>query len=331
MAQTQNGTAVPVFIVGAARSGTTLVYSLLLSSGVFPLYEAETHLLESCPRYGSLDDEANFARLMADWLGSKQFARSRLDAEQFRAVARRHRGSCAELLGCFMACIAERQGKQRWVEKTPAHVFHLATLARAFPDARFVHVIRDGRDVALSKRKMGWIEGRDPLRQLLHGALQWQAAVRAGRAAGRRLGERYLELRYEDLTEQPEAAIAQLAHFIEAPLSLEAVRDSSVVALGRGNTAFGENMRGVSRQATQRWRRGLSAEEVWALERVVGPTLTALGYELGSVQPQSPVAPGWRWRLYGEFYGARLALRRLLKHHTPLGRLSTPRWEQSAG
>jgi len=74
----------PIFIVGSARSGTTLLYSILLSSGKFPLYEAESLLLSVCRfKYGNLKKRKNFKKFLNDWFRSKQFIRSGLNKEFF--------------------------------------------------------------------------------------------------------------------------------------------------------------------------------------------------------------------------------------------------------
>src|SRR6202021_77236 len=98
--------------------------------------------------------------------------------------------SVPELLRLVVAARAVATGKQRWGNKTPKQVFYLPALARLFPDALFVHVVRDGRQVTISRSTL---EGGHS--SLLLNALLWREAVRAGHSAGERLGSaRYFEL-----------------------------------------------------------------------------------------------------------------------------------------
>ncbi len=100
-----------------------------------------------------------------------------------------------------MESITKSQGKKRWVEKTPSNIMHMERLLTLFPGAKFIHVIRDGRDVAISRRKLGWTTSitNDPLRELLFNALDWEKTVKYGRHCGDRLGKNYMEIRYEDI------------------------------------------------------------------------------------------------------------------------------------
>lgn len=305
----------PVFVVGASRSGTTLVYSALLASGAFPVYEAETRLLNLCPaKYGSLRREASFRRFLSDWLRSRQFARSGLGPAEFTRIAAAHRDSYVQLLEAFMTCVARQQGKRRWAEKTPGHLFAMPELARSFPDARFIHVLRDGRDVALSRRRLGWTgRSRSPRSQLLSAALQWEIAVRTGRAHGRRLEDRYAEVRYEDLVREPEGGFRQIADFACVPIDLGRLDASHLGALGSANTAFADPLKGVSRAAVGRWRRVLEPHEVELLETEVGETLRLLGYDV-----TAPLRPSLRGRLLRSWIRAKHFGRR----RTPLGRLA---------
>jgi hypothetical protein len=313
----------PVFVVGSSRSGTTLLYSILQASGRFALYEAETFLLERGPaRYGDLGRDRNFEAFLGGWLGSEQFRRSGLDPERFTEGARRQERSYAAILRYFMDSVADAQGRARWVEKTPSHVFHLAEVARGFSDARVIHLVRDGRDVALSKRKLGWtgVRGAAPLAQLVFAAKTWEAAVREGRRGGEALGDRYLECRYEDLVGDPDAVLERLSAFLGIPLEREALEQSGVGALGRNNTVYGDKSGGISGRAVARWRRDLSPREQAVLERAVGPTLRAFGYGTGEAPGTLGAWDRARVAWWSAFFGARMRLRGFLKRHTPLGR-----------
>src|SRR5439155_5974632 len=109
------------------------------------------------------------------------------------------------------ALYARSQGKTRYGDKTPWFVLYLPLLSRMFPEARFLHLIRDGRDVALAIRDVDWGPSDPPLI-----ADFWARRVRAGRKAGGRLEPgRYDELRYEDLLADPEGRTRDLCAFFD--------------------------------------------------------------------------------------------------------------------
>lgn len=296
------------------------MYSMLLSSGEVAVYEAESRILECSSRYGPLTRRRNFEALLADYLASRQFARSGLEAQSFVREALVRCTSYVELLAFFMGSIAAAQGKRRWVEKTPNHVYYMDVLSHAFPDSLFIHVIRDGRDVAVSQRRLGWLDRytRDPLLQLVWGGKIWEGMVRSGIRGGRDLGQRYLEVRYEDMVADVAAVARQLHAFTGLPLSMSKIEGSRVGALRRGNTAFGDTMRGVSNKAVGRWKQELTEDESRAVEWAVRKSLRRLGYRLEVVGGAGGASVGAR--LHALAAPLLLNSKRLLNRYTPVGR-----------
>ena len=148
---TRSRSSAPVFVLGSPRSGTTLLYHMLLSAGDFAVYRAESealHLLE--PRFGDLSVERNKRRLMQAWLKTRLFAATGLDAAplQERVMAECRNGG--DFLRIVMEETARRQGVARWAECTPDHLLYLPRIKQTIPEALVIHIIRDGRDVALS-------------------------------------------------------------------------------------------------------------------------------------------------------------------------------------
>ena len=124
-----------------------------------------------------------------------------------------------EAIAAVFAAYAAQRGKPRWGDKTPLYMQHLDLLDRLFPDARFVHPIRDGRDAALSFLAVppglmteGWGHPRDAAGF----ACQWAIEVRAARRLGARVGaDRYLEVRYEELVADPDTVLRAVCAFAE--------------------------------------------------------------------------------------------------------------------
>jgi hypothetical protein len=315
------GADFPVFVVGSPRSGTTLVYSILLSSGEFPIYEAESRILECGSRYGRLSNSRNFRRFEQHYRRSRQFVRSGLNPDEFFPRAMEQCDSFLDFLRLFMESMAAAQDKTRWTEKTPNHVLHMEALARAFPTAKFVHMVRDGRDVALSQRSADMTHQfhADPLIQLVWGAKVWDLLATQGARSGRALGDRYLELRYEQVVTRLDETIDRLSAFTEIDLDKTRIAQTKVGALARANTAFtDEEMEGVSQNAKERWKERLDPEEQRALEWTIGGSLRRFGYSLSD--PPLP-APGARVRMHARLAPAALLAKRYLNRYTPIGRL----------
>jgi len=318
----------PIFIVGSSRSGTTLLYSILLSSGEFPLFEAETHLLDLCPViYGDIRRKRNYERFLADWLASKPFRRSGLDRHRFRAETGDAWDHYVDFLKHFLDSVARSQAKTRWVEQTPGHVYFADIICERFPGVKFIHVIRDGRDVALSRRRTGWsgTGSRDPRKQLISAAVSWEASVKQGKKIGERLGSDYLEVRYEDIVLQLASVLEKLRSFAGIEIGEASLAASNVGSLRSGNTAYEEKMAGISGKGVYRWKTLLSPEDVRLLNWILGRTLRELGYEIDQAPCTKPVDVELRYRLYACRSRALFWPKRWLKHHTPLGCLSRDR------
>jgi hypothetical protein len=309
-----------VFVYGTARSGTTLTYSLLMASGRFPVYEAESRIMECESRYGSLRSPGNRRRFLHDFMDSRQFARARISRDAFEGLVERQPRSYAELLGDFMWEICRAQGKSRWAEKSPNNVHFVEALASYFPEARFVHVIRDGRAVVMSQREHGFGDpyAGDPRRQLIWIASVWDFQVESGRLGARLGPSRYLEIHYEDLITNFEGSLRRLERFAEVELDPSTVNQSQVGALGASNTTFDMGERGISTGSLHRWREMLAPEEIALLDWQIGDRLRGLGYDVQAPSYTPTVADRLTRVL------SRLALRgkHRLNLSTPLGRIA---------
>ncbi len=311
----------PVFLLGAPRSGTSLTYSVLLVSGQFPVYKAETHLLDVCkPLYGDIANPRNRKRFLEKWVRSSQFQRSGLDEGEFSRRAERPFRHYGEFLRWFMEQVARAQGKERWLEKTPGHIFEAKNLLDWFPDARFLHVIRDGRDVALSLRNKGWLSSRrgGSLNQLISAARLWQRAIGFGRWLQREAGERYLEFRYEDLVQREAETLQRINRFLGTELSYAQIDALGDGALRGGDTTHRQEMVGLSPKGCYRWEKMMSPLEQQVITHCLRDVLREKGYRVDLP------APPWPSRLCADLVwwgnGVAIVAKYRLRHDTPLGR-----------
>lgn len=310
----------PVFVLGSVRSGTTLLYHMLLSAGGFANYRSESNafnLLE--PRFGDFNVRRNREKLMEAWLGSKLFQRSGLDADAIAAKVVAECHDAGEFLEIVMGEMARGQGVARWADCTPEHLLYLPRIKQTIPDALIVHIIRDGRDVALSTEKQNWVRPLfwDKSRPLFASALYWEWMVRKGREDGRKLGPDYCEVSFERLIRDPRETSAAVGDFINHDLDYDRILKTGIGSVSKPNTSF-ESETDDEFNPVGRWRSLLTDEEVSKLEALIGNTLKNLGYPL-AFRADAPQYRPWAQRMrtmYLNYFDAKL----WIKSKTPLGR-----------
>jgi glycosyltransferase involved in cell wall biosynthesis len=312
----------PVFVLGCPRSGTTLLYHMLLSAGNFVVYRAESqvfNLLE--PRFGDLRVPHNRRKLLAAWENSSLFTKTGLEAGEVEKEVMARCENAGDFLRIVMEQMARKQGVERWAETTPDHLLALPRIKQTIPDALVIHIIRDGRDVALSLEKQHWIHPFpwDHGKELLTVALYWEWIVNRGRRLGQALGADYREVRYEDLVANPNSTLAEVGQFIGQDLDYELIQRAGVGSVSQPNTSFENDTKAGGFHPVARWKKSLSEQQLGQVEGLIGLTLDELGYERGATRrsEQAPPALKRMRRLYAAYFDAKLAL----KTKTPLGRL----------
>jgi Sulfotransferase family len=268
----------PVIILGVRRSGTTLLRVMLDRSASLAIPDESYFVPQLARRHrGTVDPTAfvdDLRRLptLDEWGLSPG-----LVAKRLRPGMR-----TGEAIAAVFEAYAAVRGKPRWGDKTPLYMQHLPLLERLFPSARFVHLIRDGRDAALSFLSVpagimteGWGHPRDARGF----ALQWATEVRDARTLGRRAGaERYLELRYEDLVADVATTLARVCGF--AGLAYD---DGMLGYVGQTDSARKEHQQRLNeppRVGVRDWRTEMSPADRAAFESVAGDLLAELGYEV---------------------------------------------------
>jgi hypothetical protein len=207
-----------------------------------------------------------------------------------------------QAIAAIFEAYAEKEGKPRWGDKTPMYMRHLPLLERLFPEAQYVHLVRDGRDAAVSFLRMP--EGTFT-RTWAHPesagefAALWRVEVEGARELGRRVGpERYREARYEQLVAEPEEIVREICTFAEIPFEPAMLEYPGAVDVSRKP----HQQRLLQRPTigVRDWRSELREEDARAFEAVAGDLLADLGYELLG-EPRPPARMPLVW------YRARLA------------------------
>lgn len=273
------------------RSGTTLL-RLMLDAHPDLAIPLETHflpaLLKLPPQAAASREE--FLRVITEFHTWPDF---HLSAEEFSDQLDRVRPfSPTAGLRCFYRMYAAKFAKKRWGDKSPPYGFHMADIHRLLPEARFIHVIRDGRDTALSHRKtFFW---RD--RTVPGHAAEWRDRILSFREQAEAVP--YIELRYEDLLTHTTAVLAEVCEFLELPYVPEMER-YHLTASGRMDElaelpdyphsdlkkeqrleAHKLTCRPPDASRIGRWREEMSGDEAWTYQQVAGDLLRTLGYEL---------------------------------------------------
>jgi hypothetical protein len=307
----------PVFVVGSPRSGTTLLYHTLLSSGCFAVYRAETEIFSTIAFRFDFSSPVGLQRLLDVWILSDLFQLSGLDAGRFRDRIMRECRNSGDFLRIFMESIARQQHVERWAEKTPDHLLYAAEIKKTIPDALFIHIIRDGRDVAASMGVLGYIPVLpwDKSREVLAAGLYWEWLLRQGRKAIQSLGQDCLEVRYEDLITNPQPTLNRISSFIGCDLDYEQIRQTGIGAVLKPNTAFPDSRDPF----IGRWKTVLPPGIARRLEEMIAPTLRELGYQpelVGDASPASRASRQMRAAYHSLFH-----TKRWLKQRTPFNRM----------
>jgi hypothetical protein len=273
----------PVFIVGCPRSGTSFLYHLLLSAGGFAEFHTQMNVYDVLqPIYGDLGVLRNKRKMMGEWLQSKAFEASGLKAGEIEAEVLAVCRSAGDFLRIVMDEAARKQNVDRWADSTPTNMPHMLRINKDFPDARFLHIIRDARDVALSLEKRGWSRPLpwDKNRALPAAGLYWEWIVRKGRRDGNSLGSRYMEVRYEDLVQKPRGTLARVAAFIDHDLDYDRIQNNRIGSVKKPLTSFEQDLEAGHFSPVGRWKEKFPRNQLAWFESLVGDYLQELGYPL---------------------------------------------------
>ncbi len=277
------------FIVGVARSGTTLL-RLMLDAHPALAIPGETHFLAPLihQRTGSKEE------FLAIVTQSDTWENMALEPAALRASLDRLDGfSLPQAIRCMYRLYASRFGKDRWGDKTGRYLNRMVALQEFLPEARFVHIIRDGRDTALSLQGL-WFGPGDDIADL---ARFWAGRIRRARQQAAELS-RYMEVRYEALVSEPESTLRRICDFIELPFHPAMLAYTSTAqerlaeykrpfgTRGKAPADIGQFVSIYARAATPpdasrigRWRSEMSLQDRRQYEAIAGTMLRDLGYE----------------------------------------------------
>jgi Sulfotransferase family len=290
------------FVVGVSRSGTTLL-RLMLDAHPDLTIPAETHFV---PMVANVCDELAEQgassetireRALATMTGHPRWGDFLLDPEEVRErMEQCDPITTSDAIRAFYEACAAQQGKPRWGDKSPPYTYKAPRVQAALPEAHFIHIIRDGRDVALSLGEVSW--GTDDITEA---AKKWVTELRKARRRARSLAKgTYMEVHYEDLVTDAEPVLRRITEHVDlrwddamldyprhAQERMRGEMERTLKPLGGGTITAEERTRqhqllfeAPSPSRAGRWRTDMSAENRRAFEAVAGPLLKKLGYEV---------------------------------------------------
>lgn len=269
------------FLVGCERSGTTLLRLMLNAHPNIAIPE-ESHFIVRLLQHFKSDEilrpeqvkEAfdilvNFRRWQ-EWDNSKEQLWLKLQAIPAPSLK--------DIVNCAFELKLEETGKAIWGDKTPKHVMHIQFLKEMYPDAKFIHLIRDGRDVCLSYLKTGWL---GPWVSKI--SQYWSVRVQKASESKQTLpAGKYLEIRYEDLVVNPEQVLREVSLFLGedyTPAMLEYSDNFEKNLASRELKIHQKLKRQPSSEDLSRWRRELPWWKILTFEAYSSDELQMHGYQ----------------------------------------------------
>ncbi len=281
----------PVMVLGHGRSGTSILIKLLRkylkinfgteSQFIVRYYNKLTH-------YGDLKNRSNLKNLVSDISKERYFKRlkKRFNFEvHLQDVLHRIQGSTyRSVLNAFFEQFADYHGMRRWGDKTPEYLYHLPVLCNLFPDAQYIHIVRDGRDVALSEFKAPF-----GAKNIFCAAHEWQKKIKMVHDFAETIPvSNFYEIRYEELLAEPVNVFTGLISFLGIDDT-----DGRLQEFIKQNIAYD-----LKRDNSNKWKKQLTSRQKRLFERVAGSMLRHYGYEAGNLYKTgyNPME-GLYWRL----------------------------------
>lgn len=279
----------PIFMIGTQRSGSNMLRLMLnqLPDIAAPHPPHILHrMMPVMHAYGDLKRERNFMTLVDDVcrlveLNPVPWEGVTLDRKTVAAECREH--SLVAVFGAVYQALADSRGATTWLCKSMQNTLFLPQIEEYFPDAKYIYLYRDGRDVAVSFRKA--VVGE---KHFYHIAKEWAETQRLALKHRNIVpAERFISVSYEELTGHPEPAMQRLCAFLDAPYDrsmLEFYSSDEAKRAADSSTLWSNVVKPIIANNTRKFIREASKEDVAIFESVAGDVLDALGYERAYVR-----------------------------------------------
>ena len=283
--------------VSSGRSGLTLLGMIFGSHPNLAVAHEPRFLATMIPKRAEYEQAGGLDvdRFLDDLYAVGNYKRLGLAEKEVRqALEEAGVTSLPDAVRVVFEVYAADRGKSLYGDKTPLYITFIDPIAETLPEARFVHLVRDGRDVTLA-----YLERDKGPASVAEGAFHWELRVTRGRESGRRIGpERYREFRYEDLIEDTEGTVRDICDFLDLefhPLMLDYRQTSEDFLAGAKNPGDHQHLTMAPTKGLNDWRTQMSEKDLRLFQAIAGDTLEAFGYPLGPVEPASRPTVWWEW------------------------------------
>tara|TARA_B100001559_G_C16452736_1_gene600119 strand:- start:42 stop:977 length:936 start_codon:yes stop_codon:yes gene_type:complete len=277
-----NLSCIPFFIIGSGRSGNTLLRSILSGNSDISIPPESYRIpfaIKKFHIFNNRDWEDIVSQVLKEFEDCKEFYTWEIDITDAQKRLENIADSKRTLSNIFdeLFCTYTEKhspGSKIWGDKTPMNTLYLDWIGTVFPRSKFIHIIRDGRDVASSYLKM---ERYDTI---LEAANRWINSIESAQSFGSKIKENYMEIRYEELVTKPEEVIKDTCDFLDIDYDSKMLdHTKQVKKLGDTDKEHHSNLsKPISSDSVGKWRNNLSESDQESITKLLHKHLQRLGY-----------------------------------------------------
>ena len=289
----------PFFIVGVGRSGTTLI-RLMINNHPNIAIPYESHFItkyyEKLNSYGDLSDKNNLRKIVSDILAEEILTKWDHTFKLENIVDGVKESTIKGVFDSLYKDYAKSKGKIRWGDKSD-YLDRMYLINKIFPEAQFIHIVRDGRDVAGSVLKLNWGPN-----DIIAAAEWWNSYVNLARCMGAIIGDdRYMEVRYEDLVQDSENELKRICSFLGEEFSAEMLnyhKSSKSSIPSELNCLHYNTDKPPTASRAYAWKREMSPTDIFLFDSYAKNMLKALGYEVPTIAVSSIYAKLAKFKIF---------------------------------
>jgi len=273
----------PFFIIGSGRSGTTLLRRILQSHPLIDI-PPESHgaipiAVKKFYRYRGADWQDIVSIVLGQFLSIERFSFWHVDLSsafvELTRIEPEKRSLAIIIDTIFQYHLKQHKPQARiWGDKTPVNTIRLKWIHRLFPEAKYIHMLRDGRDVANSFYKARLFP------DLETAALRWNLSVKTVEKFKQKIpSHKMLTVRYENLVQNPQENVEKVCRFLSIEFIPEMLNEEPINGLGDSHVTHHQKvLTPISTDSIGRWKTELSPEQQKIITRIMKKWLIKLGY-----------------------------------------------------